>query len=127
MRLIGIVWFILALPKPAQHFVLVMIAPFFISYGIWYVIRKVVDRGRSVDQDPLVVAWEAAKTTKKCPDCAETILIHADVCEHCGYHFPPLGNVRCHHCRHVQAVTASPSTFVCEQCGAMLRRRTTPA
>jgi hypothetical protein len=28
-----------------------------------------------------------AVTTKKCPDCAETILIDAKVCKHCGYRF----------------------------------------
>lgn len=42
-----------------------------------------------VDDDPLVAAWEAAKTTKKCPDCAETILADAHVCKHCGYRFAP--------------------------------------
>jgi len=93
--------------------------------------------------------------TKKCPDCAETILIDAKVCKHCGYRFAPsapdapqelaLGKstkvtpkstkvtpgksttVRCHQCQHVQVVPLSQSTFVCEQCKATLKRRTTPA
>jgi rRNA maturation endonuclease Nob1 len=29
----------------------------------------------------------ALPTTKKCPDCAETILADAKVCKHCGYRF----------------------------------------
>jgi hypothetical protein len=39
--------------------------------------------------DPLVEAWEEAGTTKKCPDCVETILADARVCKHCGYRFAP--------------------------------------
>jgi hypothetical protein len=66
-----------------------------------------------------------AATTKKCPDCAETILIDAHVCKHCGYHFP-LRNARCNHCQHVQAVPLSQETWVCEQCGTKLKRRTPP-
>jgi hypothetical protein len=42
---------------------------------------------KSVDRDPLVAAWEAARTTKKCPDCAETVLADAKVCKNCGYRF----------------------------------------
>src|SRR6516165_10182846 len=36
------------------------------------------------DDGPLVAARETARTTKKCPDCAETILADAKVCKHCG-------------------------------------------
>jgi len=32
---------------------------------------------------------ETQATTKKCPDCAETILADARVCKHCGYRFAP--------------------------------------
>jgi ribosomal protein S27E len=92
------------------------------------------------EDDPLVAAWEAAKTTKKCPDCAETILADAKVCKHCGYRFAPSApdapqeltprgkstNVKCHSCQHVQLVPSSQQTFVCEQCGTKLKRRTTP-
>jgi hypothetical protein len=31
----------------------------------------------------------AKAATKKCPDCAETILADAKVCKHCGYRFAP--------------------------------------
>jgi hypothetical protein len=88
--------------------------------------------------DPLVAAWEAAKTTKKCPDCAETILADAHVCKHCGYRFAPNAPdapppqkraprqhtmVTCHNCQHVQAVPLSQETFVCEHCGTKLKRK----
>jgi ribosomal protein L37AE/L43A len=29
------------------------------------------------------------ETTKRCPDCAETVLAAAKVCKHCGYRFAP--------------------------------------
>ena len=60
--------------------------------------------------------------TKKCPDCAETILADAHVCKHCGYRFP-LRDAKCNHCQHVQAVPLSQETFVCEQCGTKLKRK----
>lgn len=31
-------------------------------------------------------SWER-RPTKQCPDCAETILLDANVCKHCGYRF----------------------------------------
>jgi ribosomal protein S27E len=104
-------------------------------------------------EDPLVAAWREAKTTKKCPDCAETILADAKVCKHCGYRFTPTNasdaapippmpppyrpptappkqpsgestKIKCHHCEHVQAVPLSQQTFACEECGTKLRRAT---
>jgi hypothetical protein len=30
-----------------------------------------------------------ALTTKECPDCAETVLVAANVCKHCGHQFAP--------------------------------------
>jgi hypothetical protein len=46
-----------------------------------------------VPDDPLVAAWAEAPT-KKCPDCAETVLADAKVCKHCGYRFAPVENSR---------------------------------
>ncbi len=34
---------------------------------------------------------------------------------------------RCHKCQHVQAVPADQATFVCEECGAKLKRKATHA
>ena len=83
---------------------------------------------------PLKVATHA---TKKCPDCAETVLSDAHVCKYCGHHFAPSApdtpqkrppgkstKLKCHHCQHVQMVPTSLSTFSCEQCNTKLRRRT---
>jgi hypothetical protein len=42
--------------------------------------------------DDLVDWWASQNkqaTTKKCPDCAETVLADARVCKHCGYRFAP--------------------------------------
>lgn len=33
------------------------------------------------------IAPKVITTTKKCPDCAETILADAHICKHCGYRF----------------------------------------
>ena len=79
----------------------------------------------------------AKVATKKCPDCAETVLSDAKVCKYCGHHFAPSApdtpqkrprgkstKVKCHHCQHVQMVPINLSTFVCEQCNTKLRRRT---
>ncbi|WP_143120027.1 zinc ribbon domain-containing protein [Mycobacterium marinum] len=90
---------------------------------------------------PVAEPAAALVRTKKCPDCAETILTEARVCKHCGFRFPgdttqaahsgqPHGKlikVRCHHCQHVQAVSVNDATFACEECGTQLKRRTTPA
>jgi len=89
----------------------------------------------------------AHAATKKCPDCAETILAAAKVCKHCGYRFtatdkPPthaalpempkpavplekLVKVKCHNCQHVQTVPQSAASFECEECSTKLKRRTT--
>lgn len=75
--------------------------------------------------------------TKKCPDCAETILADAKVCKHCGYRFAasaPVAQqkkpapakstkVRCHHCQHVQLVPVNQLKFDCEECGTKLKRK----
>ncbi len=109
-------------------------------------------RGRHEADDALIAAWREKKeaekkpTTKKCPDCAETILAAAKVCKHCGYRFataarsaspqqpatakgaaPAVGakssKVRCHHCRHEWSVPLSQNKFDCENCGKNLQRR----
>jgi len=36
-----------------------------------------------------LVAPAKTSATKRCPDCAETILLRAKVCKHCGYRFAP--------------------------------------
>jgi hypothetical protein len=92
------------------------------------------------DPDSLEAAWSAAPT-KKCTDCAETILADAKVCKHCGYRFAviaPSGpqvpsapepavrqrvSVKCFKCQHSQSVPAEQQTFTCEQCGAKLKRQ----
>jgi len=38
---------------------------------------------------PPAPAKVATSATKKCPDCAETVLADARVCKHCGYRFAP--------------------------------------
>jgi hypothetical protein len=38
---------------------------------------------------PLQLVDETAPSTKRCPDCAETVLGSARVCKHCHYRFEP--------------------------------------
>jgi ribosomal protein L37AE/L43A len=94
------------------------------------------------DED--LVDWWASQNgqaqTKKCPDCAETILFDAKVCKHCGYRFDggasadgkkqPTGKsstLRCTKCQHVQMVPQNQPVFVCEQCNTKLTRKTKSA
>jgi LSD1 subclass zinc finger protein len=78
----------------------------------------------SPSEVPSTAAQSAPAATKKCPDCAETILADAKVCKHCGFRFPT-GNVKCHKCQHVQEVLRSQASFTCKGCSTKLRRKVT--
>lgn len=39
----------------------------------------------------------------------------------------PTSDVKCHKCQHVHVVPLDISTFICEECGTKLKRRTAPA
>jgi predicted RNA-binding Zn-ribbon protein involved in translation (DUF1610 family) len=60
--------------------------------------------------------------TKKCPDCAETVLRDAKVCKHCNYRFAAK-NIRCANCQHVWPVLVDLTKFKCENCGTTLERK----
>ena len=52
---------------------------------IWLVARLV--RGRSSESAAPPNVATVGVTHKKCPDCAELVLIEARVCKHCGHRF----------------------------------------
>ena len=52
---------------------------------IWLVARLV--RGRSSESATPPSVATVGVTHKKCPDCAELVLIEARVCKHCGHRF----------------------------------------
>ena len=86
--------------------------------------------------------------TKKCPDCAETILADAKVCKHCGYRFAPgvpdapqeldpgkstnaklkpdsrVAHVRCPQCGTMQYISRSLPDFECLKCRATVKSPT---
>lgn len=101
----------------------------------WTCLGWIVALAMSVGGTPRT-APEAWPTTKRCHDCAETVLADARVCKHCGYRFAPsvpeaereLGpvrstKVRCHNCQYEQMVPLNMSTFACEICNTKLKRR----
>jgi Uncharacterised protein family UPF0547/Protein of unknown function (DUF2510) len=63
--------------------------------GFWTVLWWLFAKGRRKSGwlDPIPVAsgapGPAGAATKKCPDCAETVLADAKVCKRCGYRFAP--------------------------------------
>src|SRR5262245_14084489 len=59
----------------------------FVGVGIALVGAFLLRGAETVAEDELVTAWASSRSTKKCPDCAETILADAKVCKHCGYRF----------------------------------------
>ncbi len=105
--------------------------------------------GRDRD-DPLISASQEKEkpATKKCPDCAETILAAAKVCKHCGYRFPTVAKsaapkktatatdaaprktvsgksskVRCVKCKYEFMKPRTQMTFNCPACKTKLSRR----
>jgi len=76
----------------------------------------------------------SSRSTKKCPDCAETVLADARICKHCSYRFPEEAyepvlpdsepdskTVRCHSCGSVQTVPKGTRLTTCERCEAALK------
>jgi hypothetical protein len=52
---------------------------------IWLVAR--LARGRSSESSTPPSVATVGVTHKKCPDCAELVLMEARVCKHCGHRF----------------------------------------
>ncbi|MEY8013784.1 zinc ribbon domain-containing protein [Mycobacterium servetii] len=53
---------------------------------------RIATQALEAADDELVDSWTSQNVeakTKKCPDCAETVLADARVCKHCGYRFAP--------------------------------------
>ncbi len=73
------------------------------------------------------LAWVALSdphTTRKCPECAEKVLIDAKVCKHCGHRFveeplPPPGKVsiECPLCDTKLKIPEDAKRFRCARCG----------
>lgn len=70
-----------------------------------------------------------SRPTKKCPDCAETILADAHVCKHCGYRYPiptkapPTSGAP--QTKAARKAAPGPRTVVCPECAAKQTIRAT--
>ncbi|HEU4656299.1 MAG TPA: hypothetical protein VFR97_02185 [Capillimicrobium sp.] len=42
-----------------------------------------------IERGPLQLVDHPEPSTKRCPDCAETVVASARVCKHCQFHFGP--------------------------------------
>ena len=90
--------------------------------GLALIGSQMLRRHPNEDASDELVAHREEEATKKCPECAETILEDAKVCRYCGHHFPTT-KVRCVKCNHVQEVLADHTRFTCEQCNQALHRK----
>jgi predicted RNA-binding Zn-ribbon protein involved in translation (DUF1610 family) len=58
---------------------------------------------------------------KKCPECAETVLADAQVCKHCGHHFPDVPpeerrRLTCLHCETRMLIPSGAKFVGCPNC-----------
>lgn len=81
-----------------------------------------LDLGPDLESDPIV---PEPPRRRKCPDCAELILVEAKVCKHCGYRFKPAPSaastpgkvvVNCPRCAAEQRIPKDAERFRCAKC-----------
>lgn len=102
---------------------------FMLATGVLAILYELRERDRRANSDSAMGAAAplsrreapSQEQTKKCPDCAETVLSDAKVCKHCNYRFATK-NARCHKCQHVWPVLLDLAKFTCENCGVSLQR-----
>jgi hypothetical protein len=72
--------FIMGLGVPELFLIILILAILAVPIAliVWLALR------RTKVNDPSSVS---PATRKKCPDCAELVLVEARVCKHCGYRF----------------------------------------
>jgi hypothetical protein len=63
-----------------------------------------------------------ARRTKRCPDCAETVLADARVCKHCGHHFDSEA-ARVEHGQGASVARPARWRWLCDLCGAQFETR----